>query len=268
MKYVKFPASAPLRPFIECYYVWEGFAPERIEVQSPPSACGALVINYGDTAWARQDRGELQFVPDAFVCGLFTSRLYRVLEGKIGMAGIVFKPSAVHNFFGVKMSQLVNNRMPLELLLGGAANTFAENVRKASTDEARAKALEDFALPYVEHAQKSLNIIDDTIDYIDGQHGNVTVADVAGHFRISRRYLEKQFLEKVGVSPKFYSRICRFSILANKIVHAEKVDWQSIVHESGFHDQSHFFKDFIEFNGVSPTEYLENHQELIRFLRS
>jgi methylphosphotriester-DNA--protein-cysteine methyltransferase len=122
-------------------------------------------------------------------------------------------------------------------------------------------------LSYVTVAKSNLTIIDEAIDYIDACKGCVSVEAVAGHLKISRRYLEKKFLEKVGVSPKFYSRIKRFGNLSNKIAHHEKIDWQEIVEEYGFHDQSHLVKEFMEFNRMNPTRYHLVHQELTRFVK-
>jgi hypothetical protein len=113
MRYQKFPPPAGLSPFVECYFIWEGEARESLDVQSPPNSFNAIVFNYGDPYKAYQNSSERMAVPKAFVCGSFTSNYHLVLKGTIGMTGIVFKPSALHNFFGLRMSQLVNNRMAL-----------------------------------------------------------------------------------------------------------------------------------------------------------
>lgn len=267
MRYQKFAPAPALRSFIECYFVWEGEVMEKTEVQSPPYCFGAIVFNYADPTWAYQHLDSPTLVPDAFVCGLFTSNYHRVLKGKIGMAGIVFKPTALHNFFALRMSHLVNSRMPLNLLIGDDADSLLISIKKELNDENRVKHLEDFTLLHLEGAKKRLSIIDEAVEYIDQNKGAILVNEVASHLKISRRYLEKQFLEKVGVSPKFYARIKRFGILSNKVAHSEKIDWQDVVVESGLHDQSHLGKEFLEFNGMNPTDYHQQHHEMTRFVK-
>jgi AraC-like DNA-binding protein len=267
MRYVKFKPAEPLAQFIECYFIWEGEAPEQIEVQSPPNCFGAIVFNYGDPTWAYQNSSDLLAVPDSFICGLFTSNFRRVLKGKIGMAGIVFKPTSIHNIFGLRMSTLVNSRMPLDLLISSDAEKLSESIRKESTDEARIKILEAFILPRLGEAKKKLSIIDECVDFINSSNGSVTVDEVASKFKISRRYIEKQFLEKVGVSPKFYARIKRFGTVSNRVAHATNIDWQDVVFENGLHDQSHLVKEFKEFNKMNPSEYHQNHNEMTRFVK-
>ena len=109
-------------------------------------------------------------------------------------------------------------------------------------------------------------IIDEAIDFIDINKGCITVDAVAAYLRISRRYLEKKFLEKVGISPKYYARVKRFSVLSNEIAHSKRIDWQHIVSHYGFHDQSHLVKEFLEFNQMNPTQYHLLHKEMVRLI--
>ena len=129
------------------------------------------------------------------------------------------------------------------------------------------RILEELMLSYLAIAKTNVSIIDEAVEYIDTCKGCVSVEVVAEHLKISRRYLEKKFLEKVGVSPKFYARIKRFGALSNKIAHHEKIDWQQIVAEYGFHDQSHLVKEFMEFNQMNPSQYHLLHREMTRFVK-
>lgn len=267
MRYQKFPPSEELKPFVECYFIWEGEAIEPLDVQSPPNSFAAMVFNYGDQYEAYQNSTTRTVVPKAFVCGLFTSNYHLVLKGKIGMTGIVFRPSALHNFFGIRMSQLVNSRMPLELLLQGKAQWLSTRIKTALSDEERIKTLEEFVLSHLSDAKARLSVIDDAIELIDQHKGSISVEAVASQLKISRRYMEKKFLEKVGLSPKFYARIKRFVDLSKKVAYSEKFDWQDIVFESGLTDQSHLVKEFMEFNQMNPTDYFVKHNELIRFVK-
>ncbi len=267
MRYQKFTPSAELTSFVECYYIWEGETKERLEVQSPPNGFSAIVFNYGSPSWAYQHSPQLIAVPKAFASGQFTSNYHLVLDGVINTIGIVFKPSSLHNFFGLRMSELVNNRMPLELLLNNKAELLYNAIKDEGREAERIKIIDEFLLPYLPVTKSRLSVIDEAVEYIDLTKGNSSVERVASHLKISRRYLEKKFLEKVGVSPKFYARVKRFSILSNKLAHSKKVDWQDVVFESGFHDQSHLVKDFMEFNGMNPSEYHQQHRELVRFVK-
>jgi AraC-like DNA-binding protein len=183
------------------------------------------------------------------------------------MAGIVLRATAIHNFFGIRMSTLVNSRMPLELLLGTEASRLLHEIRTGNSDEERIHTLQNFILNYLHQGKRRLSIIDEAVELIERMNGNLPIDEVASRLKISKRYLEKQFLAKVGVSPKFFSRLKRFGMLSNKIAHTEKIDWQEIVAEYGFHDQSHLIKEFLEFNQTNPTHYHQYHQEMTRYIK-
>jgi AraC-like DNA-binding protein len=267
MRYQKFPPTAELLPFVECYFIWEGEAKESLDVQSPPNGFNAIVFNYGDPYEAYQNSKIKVAVPKAFVCGPFTTNYHLVLKGTIGMTGIVFKASALHNFFGIRMSQLVNSRMALELLLPDVGDSIWKNIKTSIGDGDRIKILEEFIISRLAGAKNRLSIIDEAVELIDHHKGSITVESVAAELKISRRYLEKKFLEKVGVSPKFYARIKRFVALSKKVVYSEKLNWQDIVFDSGLTDQSHLVKEFMEFNQMNPTDYYIKHNELIRYVK-
>ncbi len=267
MEYRKFAPRPELKSFVECYFVWEGEAKESLDVQSPPNSFNAMVFNYADPYEVYQNSGSRMLVPKAFVCGPFTSNYHLVLKGKIGMSGIVFRSSSLHNFFGVRMSQLVNSRMALELLLPGQAESLWNSIKAETTDEGRVKILEEFLLSLLPDAKARLSVIDEAVELIDHHKGSISVEAIAEQLKISRRYLEKKFLEKVGVSPKFYARIKRFVSLSKEVAYNEKFDWQDIVFEYGFHDQSHLVKEFMEFNQMNPSDYHLKHHELIRFIK-
>ena len=44
----EFPPAKDLQPFVKCYFVWEGSAPKRLEVQSPPNGFSSVVFNHAD----------------------------------------------------------------------------------------------------------------------------------------------------------------------------------------------------------------------------
>lgn len=267
MRYQKFMPCKQLRPLVECYFSWRGYAEPELDVQSPPNSYTAIVFNY-ETPYQSYQNSPLRTIPPkAFACGLFTSNYHLVLKGKIGMAGIVFKTTSMHNFFGLRMSELVNNRMDLGHILAAEADLILNAIKGAETDEGKVKILEEFLLNRLAVARTRLSLIDDAVELIDHHNGCMSVEAVAEQLKMSKRYLEKKFLEKVGVSPKFYSRIKRFTSLSKDVAYNKNLNWQELVHKYGLHDQSHLVKEFMEFNQMNPTTYLNSHQELVRFIK-
>ena len=95
------------------------------------------------------------------------------------------------------------------------------------------------------------------IEYIFRQNGVVQVKHLTDKFHISRRWLEKQFAEQVGISPKEFARITRFNALLTSVGMTPSVSWAELIENFGYYDQSHLNRDFHEFTGQSPTEYFK-----------
>lgn len=266
MLYHKFKPSQALAPFVDCFFVWERGSAAPLLVQSPPSGFNALVFNYADPYWAYQVESEKELVPLAFASGQFTGNYHLEITGSIGMIGVVLKATALYNFFGLDMPALVNKRLDLREFLGYLGTETYNLVKAAKTAEERIGILEHFLQSQSGTAQSRQSIIDDTVAFIDQKNGMVTIEEVLSKFKFSRRYLEKKFLEKVGISAKLYARIKRFGHLSNKVAHNDEVDWQDIVFESGFHDQSHLAKDYKAFNQMNPSDYHQKHREMTRFI--
>ena len=81
---------------------------------------------------------------------------------------------------------------------------------------------------------------------------------LASSFRISERQLQRRFKKQVGVPLKRYERISRFELALNRLATVDYSELTSIAFELGYTDQSHFIKEFQEFAGMSPYNFVRN----------
>lgn len=272
MLYRKFPPAPHLRPFVECYFVWESPALEGggFSVESPPSGFGSMVFNYGEGYRVSTGRYENLAVPTAFLSGQST-RSYRLnLSGRIGMAGIVFRPAGISSLFGLPMYEFADERLSLRDVLGAEADLLAERLAEATSPEERAGLLEQFLnLRFLKIAP-----MPDRTDYAANRivdcFGVVSVGELLDEVCLSRRQFERQFLHKVGVSPKYYARIRRVGHLCAQLAAQrwQVPDWHDLLIRAGYYDQSHFIKDFTEFTGKAPSLYVRKNLELGNFLKA
>ena len=75
---------------------------------------------------------------------------------------------------------------------------------------------------------------------------------------MSRRTLERRFLDSVGISPKRFARVIRFKATLKHLKrHDAAVKRQGYL-DFGYYDQNHFIKDFRYFMGGTPSDYFTN----------
>lgn len=60
-----------------------------------------------------------------------------------------------------------------------------------------------------------------------------------------------------GLTPKVIHRIFRFNTLLANMNQKKEIVWTDIVYETGYSDQSHFIKEFQEFSGFNPTQFIK-----------
>ena len=82
------------------------------------------------------------------------------------------------------------------------------------------------------------------------------VSDIATGLGVSHGYLDRQFSEQVGLSPRTLARILRMRRLLEVIDVYGSVGWADKAAELGWSDQAHLIRDFKRHTGVTPSQYL------------
>jgi AraC-like DNA-binding protein len=241
---------------------------KELVVESPPNSFCSLVFNYGDSYFLQNKKYERLKVPLHFIAGhaVYSYKLF--LQGKIGIAGIVLKPAALSTFFDLPAFEFIEVRVDtLKVLPHNFIHPCIMQVTQAITIEERVKAMEAFMMQQYEIRKPVTDFIDHAANMIVEKNGMLHVYDLLKDAFMSRRTFERRFFQKVGLSPKYYARIRRIAYLCNLIAGKKKVNWPQIFYECEFYDQAHFIKDFEEFTGRSPQQYLQENSELANFVQ-
>ena len=86
------------------------------------------------------------------------------------------------------------------------------------------------------------------------QHnGLLTIEETASLACLSVKQFERKCRERIGMNPKMYSRILRFSKAYRLRETYPHLSWISIAYEAGYFDQMHMIRDFKDFAGVNPS---------------
>lgn len=269
MFYRKYKASELLSTFIECYFIWDSEGPlsEPMTVESPPSSFCAIVFNYGDPYFLQNKKYEQLAVPAQFLSGPSVYSYKLSLRGNVGMAGIVFKPAALATMFQLSMFEYTEERIDLyKIFRKEVIDSYVTGIKEGGGDEKRVRLLEEFIMQQYRLRKPEPDYIDHAANFIIERNGMLQVTDLLKDSHMSRRTFERKFFHKVGLSPKYLARIRRLGYLCNLIAGKKKVDWPKIFYECEFYDQSHFIKDFKEFTGRTPQQYLEENTILANYV--
>jgi AraC-like DNA-binding protein len=223
-----------------------------------PSGSVGLIVGFGPpvgVAYPRRRAGSAATVT-SFVAGLHDS--YAVVESAEWQHGVQVEltPIGAHMLLGVPMHAFANRVVALEELVGTVAARLAERLSEAASWEGRFAVLDDLLASRLAAAREPSPAIARAWWRLSETGGRLGIAALGRELGSSRQYLVAGFREEVGLPPKTLARILRFQGAIRLLERDGGSRLTSIAHRSGYYDQAHFNRDFREFSGRTPTEFL------------
>jgi AraC-like DNA-binding protein len=214
----------------------------------PPAVSVTLIVNL---------EGAFGGLPSAFVAGLDDA--YSVVEvgGSVSCLDVKMTPPGAYRLLGVPMSELTGRVVDLCEVGGVAGRRLADEVREASSWERRFDLLDHFLLSRAERGPVPTAQVTWALRRLLDGRGRLPVSAIAEEVGWSHRHLIAKFRQQIGLPPKALSRIVRFNELLRRIRNSsDRVSWTELAYECGYYDQAHLNRDFREFAGTTPSDFL------------
>lgn len=205
-----------------------------------PDGAVDLVINQSATS------------TQSWVYGTSTSKSVVALEQHTHYLGIRFNPGQSRHFMRAAANELTDRCEPAKGLLSCSLDSVFENIVHSDTLNQLNTVLES----HIAKKQPVSARIDDVVAFIEGTYGTTRIDETAATFGISRRQLERTFLETVGVPPKLFCSITRFNY-AVSLIQQTSASLADVALESGYSDQSHMSHEFRRLANLSPAMYMQ-----------
>ena len=156
------------------------------------------------------------------------------------MVGIVFRPAGLHTLFGLPMYEFSDERTNLRDVLGRQLDEWSDKIEEAISHTERIALLEQFLNLQLLRKKTEPDRTDYAANLIVDKRGVINISDLMDELFVCRRQFERKFLQKVGVSPKYYARIRRVGVLCHELAQKrwQIADWQELIFQSGYYDQS------------------------------
>jgi methylphosphotriester-DNA--protein-cysteine methyltransferase len=95
------------------------------------------------------------------------------------------------------------------------------------------------------------------VERIAAANGDLGISELSERLSVSHKHLIQQFTSMIGLKPKQFARVMRFSSLLPDLLAGTAPDWTALAQAAGYHDQAHFNREFQLFAGLTPSQYLE-----------
>jgi transcriptional regulator GlxA family with amidase domain len=86
--------------------------------------------------------------------------------------------------------------------------------------------------------------------------GAAPISRIADEVGWSHRHLIARFRQQVGLTPKIGARLVRLDAVWRHIEKRGPLDWGQVAADAGYADQAHLIRDFRQFTGTTPAEFL------------
>ena len=245
--------SPILSQYIKYYWVLKTDEVEPVMVQTIPSGCVHLVFHRGENLNI-QSKG-LQ--PKNFIRGQFSTYGSLISEGNIDMIAVIFHPLGLTPFVRCSMSELYNHYINVEDLEDIELNDLKRNISVEPAVETCIRLIERFFMQRLVDADCNYQRTQHAIRQIINQP-QIDVNTLAESTCLGYRQFKRVFTDHVGMSPKEYYRVVRFQRALYLLQNHPGMELVDLAYSCGFYDSSHLVKDFKEFTGCSPTQYLSS----------
>ncbi|HWA77253.1 MAG TPA: AraC family transcriptional regulator [Polyangiaceae bacterium] len=253
---------APLSDFVA--NLWSlSDAPSHAKERIVPSGTLELVINLNEDEFRIHDRAGLarfQRFSGAIVSGAYDSYFVIDTAEHASVIGVHFKAGGALPVLGLPPGALAGRHVDLETLWGAEARNLREALCAASSSARRFPILEAALLARLREPRRR-----SAVDFALTALGKGTsVGDVVAELDLSHRRFIEIFTSEVGITPKSFGRIQRFQRAAELVRRDACADWSELAVQCGYFDQSHLIRDFVDFSGFSPTEFLHRSKARVK----
>jgi len=259
MNYQTFQPHPDLSALVKFYWTLEvPFEPNNQKQKIIPDGCIEMTFNLRDKIKRYTSENDFIIHPNSMVMGQRTKSYFIEPLGDVDSFAICFYPYGFAHFVGTPLEDLVDVETPFETLFGEIpANELEQKIVQASNTEERIQIIETFLLEQLNQTRTIENLVKTTVDSLLATKGSSSINHLLKDNLSKRRQLERNFKKQIGISPKQLGKVLRLHT-ALKMLLNDTESLTSIAYESDYFDQAHFIKDFKEFIGTTPKEFLGN----------
>ncbi len=163
-----------------------------------------------------------------------------------------FKPGGLHRLLGVPMHEIIDQAQNGTDFFSGEVKQVNERLCNTAGYDEMVQIVQQFLMQKVPGLKKVLPV-DHALLMLMQSGGSLTVDRVASAACLSPRQFERQCKERIGLPPKLFARVIRFSKAYRLFESSPGLTWTQIAHQCGYFDQMHFIRDCKSFGGVTPT---------------
>ena len=219
----------------------------------PPTPFQSLLFYCNDpVSMGRSEDGNFEIQPLTVLVGPQFSRVNIKVSRRLNAIRVDFLPGGMYRMLGIPMSELFDGGFDAVDFFGPGLKSINEQLQHITDLEKGKDIVEKFLLSKLTKLKEILPF-DSAMYVLLKENGNLPVRKTASLACLSLKQFERKCRERIGMSPKMYSRILRFSKAYRLHEAFPQLSWTKVAYEAAYYDQMHMIRDFKIFAGVNPS---------------
>jgi AraC-like DNA-binding protein len=219
----------------------------------PPSPFQSLMFYCNDpVAMSRSESGIFDAQPLTTLVGPQFSRVNIKVHKVLKAIRVDFTPGGMYRMLGIPMHEMFDEGFDATIIFDSGIKSLSEALQNIADLEEGKNHVEKFLLNQVRNC-KAIMPIDSALSILLKHEGSMSVEHAASLSCLSIKQFERRCKERLGMNPKLYTRILRFSKAYRLHEANPQLNWTAIAHQAGYYDQMHMIRDFKVFAGVNPS---------------
>jgi AraC-like DNA-binding protein len=252
----KFYTPHPLlQEFIQCIMVVHAevnAADGPVICPYPPTPQNSLFFYINDRIKVKME-GEKDFTsqPRSVIVGPQLTNVRLDINKNHKAVRVGFHPGGLHRLLGFSLSEMIDISFDAEDIFGSEMKQLNMELQEPVGFDNINNVIQKFLLEKVTALKPALPIDRAMLELVR-REGNTSIEKMASLSCLSLRQFERKCKDRIGLPPKLFARLIRFSKAYRLRENCAQLSWTNIAYECGYFDQTHFIRDFKEFAGVAP----------------
>ena len=189
----------------------------------------------------------------SFAAGLHAGPVYIKSDGRAESVQVDFTPLGAYRFFGGAIAKLAGCMVDIGDVLGHEGRRLRERLGAVPSWQHRFDLIEDFLFRRLGRAPSPEIVF--AYRRLARSGGAARITTLASEIGWSRKHLVDRFRSELGLAPKPLARMMRFHQACRLAQSGSTRGWAGIAAASGYADQAHLAREFVEFAGEPPTAW-------------
>ncbi|MFY0255192.1 helix-turn-helix domain-containing protein [Chitinophaga sp. 30R24] len=261
MSFYQYTPRIALSAFIRVYrigrFVFDNHVPLPFKPYPPrPEHCLCFYPNDTEQVEYTYTRSKAGRQKIALI-GQHTEVINRYVGRNFLMFQIVFQPGALYRLTGIPSQELFNAYIDAETVFPNSISGINEKLGEAAGNDEMIAIVEDFLFKLINRPLKDIDSIDRLSATILESPNMFSVDYLAKESCLSLRQFERRCKARMGVSPKAFINLVRFSNVNRMKNKYPDMDWFTLAIHCGYYDLQHLIKDYKKFSLLTPGDFFK-----------